>query len=76
MLSKEGEIFKRLDKIDELSKTVDYGDFKLIISSSGKETNFSELQDPVAFPDSIRKREVSIEEARHKQEKINRYLKK
>ena len=76
MLSKEGEIFKRLDKIDELSKTVDYGDFKLIISSSGKETNFSELQNPVAFPDSIRKREVSIEEARHKQEKINRYLKK
>ena len=76
MLSKEGEIFKRLDKIDELSKTIDYGDFKLIISSGGKETNFSELQDPVAFPDSIRKREVSIEEVRHKQEKINRYLKK
>ena len=76
MLSKEVEIFKRLNKIDELSKTIGYGDLKFIISSSGKETDFSELQDPIAFPDSIRKPEVSIEEVRHKREKINRYVKK
>ena len=45
-------------------------------SSSGIETNFSELKDPLAFLDSIRKREISIEEARHKQEEFNRDLRK
>ena len=38
--------------------------------------DFSELKDPVAFPDSIRKPEISIEGAQHKQEVFNRYLKK
>ena len=80
-LSEERKIFKnicnkRLDKIDELSKTFDYGDLKFMVSSSGLETHFSELKDPVTFHDSIRKREISIEEARHKQEEFNRYLKK
>ena len=73
LISKEREIFKniynkRLNKIDELSKTNDYGDLKFIISSSGTETDFSELKDPVALLDNIEKREISIEEARHKQE--------
>ena len=81
MLSKEREIFKniynkRLNKIDELSEKIDYGDLKFIISSSDTETNFCELKDPVPFLDSIRKREISIEEARHKQEVFNRYLNK
>ena len=49
---------------------------KFIFSTSGKETNFSELKDLVTFHDSIKKREISIEEAWHKQEKFNRYLKK
>ena len=81
LLSKERKIFKniynkRLDKIDEASKTIEYGDLKFIISSSGIETDFSKLKYPVAFLDSIRKREISIEEARHKQEEFNRYLRK
>ena len=38
--------------------------------------DFSELKDPVAFPDSIRKPEISVEGAQHKQEVFNRYLKK
>ena len=80
MLSKEREIFnniynKRLDKIDELLKTIDYSELKFIINSSGTETNFSELKNPVAFLDSISKHEVSIQEARHKQEEFKRYLK-
>ena len=54
---------KRLDKIDELSRVIDYGDLKFIICSSGTETDFSELKDTVAFLDSIRKREISTEEA-------------
>ena len=80
LLSKEREIFKniyneRLNKIDELSKTIDYSDFKFTFSSSGTETDFSELKDPAAFLDSIRKCEISIEEVRHKKEEFNRYLK-
>ena len=67
---------KRLHKIDELSKTVDYGDLKFIISNSSTETNFSELKDSVGFLDSIRKCEISTEKVRHKQEEFNRYLKK
>ena len=49
MFSKEREIFKifcnkRLDEIDELCKTIDYGDLKFIISSSGTETYLSGLK--------------------------------
>ena len=81
LVSKKREIFKnicnkRLDNIDELSKTIDYGDLKFIVNGSDLETNFSELKYPAAFRDSIKKREISIEEARHKQEEFNRYLKK
>ena len=81
MLSKERKKFKniykkKLDKIDELSKTIHYGDLKFIITSSGTETGFSELKDPVPFLDSIRKREISIQEVRHKEEEFNRYLKR
>ena len=49
---------------------------KFIISSSIKESNFSELKDPAAFLDGIRKSEISVEEARHKQEEFDIYLKK
>ena len=71
LLSKEREMFKntcknRLDKIDELSENIDYDHLKLIVNSRGLETNFSELKDPVAFLDSIEKREISLEEVRHK----------
>ena len=79
MLSKEREIFKniynkKLDKIDELSKKVDYGDFKFIVNSSGLETNCSESKYSVAFLEIIKRHEISIEEAGYKQEKFNRHL--
>ena len=74
MLSKEREISKNIynkrhDKIDELSKTIDYSDLKPIISSSGTETNFSELKVPVAFLDSIRK--VKYQLKKHDMNKKN-----
>ena len=81
MLLKEREIFnniynKKLDKVDELSENTDYSDLKFIVNSSGLETDFSELKDPVAFLDSVKKREISIEEAQYKQEEFIKYLKK
>ena len=71
LLSKVREIFKniynkRLDKIDALSKAIDYGDLKFIISSGGTETDSTELKDRIVFFDKVRKREISIEEKRHK----------
>ena len=81
LLPKEREIFKniynkRLHKIDKLPKKIDCGDLKFIVNRSGLETNFSELKDPIAFLDNIKKREILIEEAQNKQEEFNRYLKK
>ena len=81
MLSKEREIFKniynkRLTKIDELSTKIDYGDLKFIVNSTGLENDFSELKDPVAFLDSIKKREILIEETRYKQKEFSRHLKR
>ena len=65
---------KRLNKINELSKKIDYGDLKLVVNSSGLQSDFSELKDPVAFLDSIKKREISIEEAQYRQDEFNRHL--
>ena len=47
LLTKEREIFKniyneRLNKIDHLSKIIDYGDLKFIVNNSRLKTNFSE----------------------------------
>ena len=44
--------------------------------SSGLENGFSELKDPAAFLHSIKNSKISLEDARHKQEKFSRYLKK
>ena len=70
------EKYLRIFTTKDLSKTIYYGDFKFIVNSSGIETNFSELKDLVAFLDSIKKCEISIEGVRNKQEEFNRYLKK
>ena len=40
--------------MDKLSKKIYYGDLKLIVNSSGLETDFSKLKDPVAFLDSVK----------------------
>ena len=49
---------------------------KFIVNNSGLKIDFSKLKDPVAFVDSSKNLEISIEEARYKQEAFNRYLKK
>ena len=49
---------KKPDKTDELSKKIYYCHLKLIVNGNCLETEFSELKDPVAFLDSIKKRET------------------
>ena len=73
MLSKEREIFKnsynkRLDKVDELFKKIDYGDLKFVVNIINLETDFSESNNLVAFVDSIKKCEIWTKEAQCKHE--------
>ena len=81
MLSQEREIFKNiyskgLDKIDKLSKKIDYDDLTFIVNSSGLRTDFSKLKDPIASVDSFKNLEILIEEERYNQKEFNRYLRK
>ena len=50
----------------------DYGDLKLIANSNDLGTDFKELKKPISFLDSIKNREISIEEARYKQKEFSR----
>ena len=56
-------------------KKPNYGDLKFKVNSTALETDFSELKDSVAFLDSIKNREISIEEAWYKQKEFRRYWK-
>ena len=46
-----------------------------IVNSTGDETNFSEVEDPITFL-NINSNGITIEEAKESQEDFNRYLKK
>ena len=59
LLSKEREIFK--------NRWVLYGGLKFIVNSTDQEISFSELKHPVAFLDSIKKRQILTKQARNKQ---------
>ena len=48
---------------------------KFIVNRSDLGNYFSELRDPITFLDSIKRREILIKEAQHKQDEFNRYLK-
>ena len=81
LLSKEREIFKniynkRLDKIEELNKKIDYNDLEYTVISAGEEFKFDESEDPILFLDNIRKGKISLEEAKSLQKDYDYYLKK
>ena len=59
MISKEREIFKniyyeRLDKIEELTKKVNFDNLKYFTEKSGMETDFSAKDDPITFLNNIK----------------------
>ena len=61
LLSKEREIcediyIKKLDKIEELNKKIDYNDLKYNVITSGEEFNFDKLKDPIVFLNDIKKK--------------------
>ena len=78
--SKEREIFrniynKRLDKIEELAEKIDNNNLIFTIISTGKTINFSKKDDPLTFLNKIKKRKITIEEAKESHKDFNRYLK-
>ena len=79
LISKEREIFKdiynkRLDKIVELNNKIDYDDLMYVIASSGKKFDFGSTKDPITFLNDIKKAEISLEEAKNKQQNYLNYL--
>ena len=94
LISSEREIFKniyheRLNKIEELSKKINYTDLIFIINSSGLKTDFKGLKDPAFFNiiliiiiiiiiiviNYIKTNKILGEEAQYKQEEFGKYLK-
>ena len=79
-LSREREILKniynkRLDKIEEFSKKIDYNNLKYTVISSGEEFVFDKSEDPVLFLNDIKKDKISLEEAENLQQDYGKYLK-
>ena len=66
LLSKEREIFKdiynkRLDRIEELNNKIDYNNLEYTVYSRKETINFSELKDPLALLDEIKKGKMTLE---------------
>ena len=58
LLSRERKIFKNiynkgLDKIEELSKKMDYNNLKYTVISSGEEFEFDKSEDPILFLNDV-----------------------
>ena len=72
LLSKERVIFKdiynkRLNEIEEMSNEIDYNDLNYVVLSTDMEYKFSIENDPISLLNAIKKREMSLEEAKNRQ---------
>ena len=79
LLSKEREIFKdicnkRLDKIEEIDNRINYNDLNYVIFNKNMEYNFSDITDSISLLNDIKKGEISLEEAKNKQNNYLYYL--
>ena len=67
LLSREGEIFQniynnRLDKMEELSKKIEYNNPKYTVISDGEEFEFDKSEDPPVLLNDIKKGKISLED--------------
>ena len=67
---------ERLDRLEELSEKFDYHDLKFVAESTGAETDFTKIENPIVFFNNIKTNEIRIQEAKNLQEEFNEYLKK
>ena len=75
--SKQRKIFMDIynrghDKLEELNKQINYDDLNYIVKSTNEETDFTIVENPVVFLESIK---IAKEEAKLEQEELNEYLK-
>ena len=75
LFSKERETFKdiynkRLDRIEELNNKIDYNNLKYPIYATKNLLDFSELTDPLALLDKIKKCELKLETAKDYQKNL------
>ena len=79
LLSKEREIFKdiynkRLDKIEEINKNIDYNNLNYVVVGTGDECNLNNLDDPPTFLNNIKKGKISMNKAIEQQQSFYKYL--
>ena len=80
IISKEREIFKniyneRLDKLEELTKKINFDNLKYFTESTNMETDFSAKENPITFHNNIKTNRITRTEAKDTQEDFNKYLK-
>ena len=80
LISRERKIFKniynkRLDKIEESSKQIDYNNLKYTVISSGEEIEFDKSEEPIVYLNDIKKGKISLEEAKNIQQDYVKFLK-
>ena len=80
LISNEREIFKNiynetLDKIEELTKKINFDNLKYFTELSNMETDFSFKKVPITFLNDIKTNKIIIEQANVSQEDLNKYLK-
>ena len=67
---------ERLDKIEELTKEIDYNDLNFIVQSSNDETDLTGIKDHLDFFDDIRNYKLTLRRAKNLLKECNEYLKK
>ena len=80
MLSRKKEIFKnicneKLDRVEELTKNINYDNLNSLVQSSGNETNFIEVEDPMVFLNDIKRGKWELEKTKNLQEGFRKLLK-
>ena len=79
LLSKEREIFKdifnkRLNRIKTMDNEINYNDLDYVIVSKDMEYNLSTEKDPISLFNAIKEGEITLEEAKNRQENYLHYL--
>ena len=79
LISKKREMFinaynKDHYKLEELTKKINYDDLNYIAISTDEETEFTKVKDPINFLDDIKTGNITIKEAKNKQEDFNEFL--
>ena len=66
---------ERLDKIEELTKKINFDNLKYSTERDDMETDFSAEDDPITFLNNIKTNKITIKEAKASQEDFNKYQK-